>query len=230
MVTKEEMPCALTAIKYGETTLALHMAFADCAGATERIPISLLVFLIEMGDRRVLVDAGCDTMPGYDVKDHISPAEALRRYGVSPEEITDVILTHAHHDHIEALHYFKNATAYISGEQYEAAKRRGFIPADMKVVVFEKELSLGGVRALVWGGHAKGSAIVTLSHDGHEYVISGDECYTRTCLTECRPTGNAQDAAQALAFVKTFADPRYTVLIAHDPEILPGQNGYLKIF
>ena len=225
-----EMPRALTAIKYGETTLAMHMAFADRAGVEERIPISLLVFLIEMGEKRILVDAGCDTMPGYDVKDHISPAEALRRYGVAPEEITDVILTHAHHDHIEAVHYFKNATVYISAGQYEAAQRRGFIPADMKVVVFEKELSLGGVRALVWGGHANGSAIVTLSHGGREYVISGDECYTRTCLTECRPTGNAKNAERALAFVKTFADPRYTVLIAHDPEILPGQNGHFKIF
>ena len=221
---------SVVAVKYGETLLPERMIFADRPESEARFPISLTLYLIETGDRKILVDAGCDTMPGYDVKDHISPAEALRRYGVAPEEITDVILTHAHHDHIEAVHYFKNATVYISAGQYEAAQRRGFIPADMKVVVFEKELSLGGVRALVWGGHANGSAIVTLSHGGREYVISGDECYTRTCLTECRPTGNAKNAERALAFVKTFADPRYTVLIAHDPEILPGQNGHFKIF
>ena len=179
------------------------MVFADRAGDDTKVPISLLVFLIETDERRILIDAGCDTMPGYDVKYRISPAEALLRYGVAPEEITDVILTHAHHDHIDAVHYFKRATVYISAVQYgERARTKDYFPPEMQVVTFEEQITLDGVTALVWGGHAPGSAIVTFSHGGREYVISGDECYTRACLTERRPTGNSRDPEKSLAFVK----------------------------
>lgn len=225
MVTDKKL--SVLAIKYGQTELPIRMVFADSCNDDTKVPISLLLFLIETGDRKILIDAGCDTMPGYDVRGHISPAEALRRCGVSPEEITDVILTHAHHDHIEAVHYFTHATVYISAAQFERGKK--YFTSDMRVVSFESKLVLDGVTALVWGGHTEGSAIVMFSHGGREYVISGDECYTRTCLIEGRPTGNSRDPEKSLEFIKKYADPRYTVLISHDGDVLPGQNGYVRI-
>ena len=222
-------PLKLTAIKYGETTIPLRMAFADCRGREERVPISLTLYLIETAGRRILVDAGCDTMKGYDVKHHISPAEALRRYGVAPEEVTDLVLTHAHNDHAAATHYFTNATVHIARAELERAHQKGFLPEGFKISPYRTSRRIKGVVARVWGGHSEGSSIVMLSHRGKEYVIAGDECYSKQCLVEQRPTGSSYNKERSRAFVEIFGRGAYTVLLSHDPDILPGQNGYLTI-
>ena len=220
---------SLTAIKYGETTIPLRMAFKDKAGCEERVPISLTLYLIETRGRKILVDAGCDTMPGYDVKHHISPTTALRRYGVSPLEITDLVLTHAHNDHAGAAHYFKKATVHIASGEIERAIEKKYLTKELNVSPFDTAREIAGVTVKVWGGHSPASCIVTFTHKGREYVIAGDECYQRECLTEKRPTGSSFDKEKSRAFVETFSGEAYTVLMSHDPAILPGQNGHLKI-
>ena len=205
------------------------MAFKDKAGCEERVPISLTLYLIETRGRKILVDAGCDTMPGYDVKHHISPAKALRRCGMTPSDITDLVLTHAHNDHAGAAHYFTKATVHIAAKEYDYAQKKGFLPSNLKVLPFEESREIAGVTVSVWGGHSAGSAIVTFSHGGREYVIAGDECYHRDCLTQNRPTGSSVDPERSRAFVEKYRNDAYTVLLSHDCAILPGQNGTLKI-
>lgn len=59
-----------------------------------KVPILFRVYLLKTENRLILVDAGCETMSGFDMKDFIGPIKALENIGISPEEITDVILTH----------------------------------------------------------------------------------------------------------------------------------------
>ena len=224
-----KMNFSVVAIKYGETLLPERMIFADRPESEARFPISLTLYLIETGDRKILVDAGCDTMPGYVVEHHVSPAEALRRYGVAPEEITDLILTHAHHDHVEAAHYFNRATVHMQAEECAHAKERGHLPETLTVLPFEEEREICGVRVVRTGGHTPGSSIVTFKHEGREYVICGDECYHRRCLTEKRPTGNSRNPERSRAFVEKYGTDAYTVLLAHDADILPGANGTVRM-
>ena len=222
-------PFSLTVIKYGETTIPLRMAFADCPGREDPVPISLLIFLIETRGRKILVDAGCDTMPRYDVKHHISPAEALRHYGVEPTDITDLILTHAHSDHAAATPYFTNATVHIAQNEIERAMKRGYLPEGCKLSPFKYKRRIAGVTVRVWGGHSEGSSIVTFARGGREYVIAGDECYSKRCLTEGRPTGASYNKERSRAFVQVYGSGAYTVFLSHDPDILPGENGHLTL-
>ncbi len=222
-------PLSLYAVKYGETEIPRRMAFADAAGDDRKVPISLIVYVVKTGDRVILVDAGCDTMPGYPLFLHVSPAKALVDVGIDPLSVTDLVLTHAHHDHAEATGHFKNATVYIQEKEYEKASEKGFLATAARVVTFEEELDVGPLRAVRWGGHSVGSSLVCLSNDGREYVMCGDECYTRECLTDRRPTGASKDPERSCAFVERFSDPRYTVLLAHDAAILPGALGAVQI-
>ena len=223
------MPYSLIAVKYGETELPLRMAFADAADDDRKVPISLIVYLIQTPTRRILVDAGCDTMPGFPLHLHISPAKAVQMAGVAPEEITDVVLTHAHHDHVEAIGHFLNATVYIAAAEFESARKH--LSGARAVETFEETLSLGeGITVSVSGGHSVGSAIVTVTHGEKEYAMVGDECYLRECLTKCRPTGISCNPLKSLAFVQTYSNPRYTVLLAHDSALLPGKIGCVRIF
>lgn len=218
------------ALKYAESTIPESWAFRG-GDANVKIPISFTVYLIETDDRRILVDAGCDTMPGFDMKYFVSPVEILARLGYSPDDITDVILTHAHHDHIEAVRHFKGAAIHIQSLEYEASQKKyKYIPEGFDVRLFDETAEVDGVVARCIAGHAKGSCIVEFELGGKPYVISGDECYSRRCLTERIPTGSSKNPEKSQAFVEKYGDEKYTVLLCHDPEILPGQNGVLKIF
>lgn len=223
------VPLSLFAVKYGETEIKRSMAFADAAGDDRKVPISLTVYLVACGDRLILVDAGCDTMPGYPLFLHVSPAVALRQMGVDPAAVTDLVLTHAHHDHAEAARHFENATVYIQKDEYEKAHAKGFLDSAARVMTFDEEHLVGPLRLIRWGGHSTGSTLACLTHGGREYVMCGDECYVRECLVERRPTGASKNPAQSRAFVESFRDPKYTVLLAHDAAILPGALGALQI-
>ena len=108
----------ITPVRYGTTELKESWIFRG--GDPQKIrPISLTVYLIETEDKKILVDAGCDTMPGFHLKYHVSPPKALaEQTGISAEEITDVILTHSHHDHMEAVGHFLHARIHLERREY----------------------------------------------------------------------------------------------------------------
>ena len=224
------MISSLSAVKYGESVIPESWVIVG-GDQSLSLPISFTLYLVNTGDRKILIDAGCDTMPGFDMKYYESPADVLRENGIDPLEITDVFVTHAHHDHIEAVHHFKNATVHIQALEYESSQRKHkYIPEDMKLNVFEDETEVGGVTLLRISGHSTGSCIAEFCANGKNYVISGDECYARRCLTERIPTGSSKNPENSRKFVEKYSDEKYTVLLCHDADILPGQNGVLKIF
>ena len=217
----------LVALKYGETYIDEGMAYRG-GDRTKKLPISLIIYLIETDSRKILVDAGCDTMPGFELINFCSPTEVLGRLGIGADEITDLILTHAHHDHAEATHHYKNATVHIESGEIGAA--RGFIPEEMALEVFSERKTVDGcVEIIKIGGHSKGSCIVEFDYKGKKYVICGDECYVRRCLDEKIPTGASLSREKSLAFVEKYGNEQYVTLLCHDYEILTGMNGVLEI-
>lgn len=216
------------AVKYGETFISEAMAFKG-GDRTKKLPISLIVYLIDMQDRRILVDAGCDTMPGFELNHFYRPVEALARAGISAASITDVVITHAHHDHIEALKHFAHATVYLERNEYPEGKR--FIPDGCKLVLFDDEMIIAdGVRAVKIAGHSRGSCVVECEYKNKCFVICGDECYHKDCIAKGIVTGSSVDEEKSLGFVQRYSDgTRYCTLLCHDADILPGQNGIVEL-
>ena len=87
-------------IEYGNSVLSEEMIFINGDKNIFR-EIVFKVFLIKIDKKFILVDAGCETMPGFAMKNFIGPIKALENINISPNDITDVIITHSHHDHIE---------------------------------------------------------------------------------------------------------------------------------
>lgn len=73
-------------------------AYEEIGGSLDEAVSSLNVLLLRVGDELVLVDSG----EGGDPRGGELPA-ALREIGVEPEEVTTVILTHSHGDHMLGL-------------------------------------------------------------------------------------------------------------------------------
>lgn len=201
-------------IDYGKSVLPESWIFENGAENKFR-PIVFRVYLIKTENRLILADAGCETMPGFVMTDFIGPVKALNNIGISPDEITDLIITHAHHDHIECAKYFKNAALYIQKDEYEAGK--GYLTENLNIRTFDEEMQVcNGIKAVKIGGHSKGSSIVEITDSGKKYIIAGDECYMRDCLTNQIPTGSSYNPEKSRDFVKKYGNGEYTVLLCHD--------------
>ena len=201
-------------VTYGESVLPETMIFANGREGVVR-DIVFTVFLIKTSGKLILVDAGCETMPGFDMKNFIGPIKALGNINISADDITDVVITHSHHDHIECVRYFRNATIHIEEGEYEAGK--GFIPEGFRVNVFSDVFNVcDDVKIIKIGGHSKGSCIVEIENGTETVVITGDECYLRECLTKKIPTGCSGNLAASTEFIEKYSDDKYTVLLCHD--------------
>ena len=162
-----------------------------------------------------MVDAGCETMPGFEMRDFIGPIKALQNAGISPDQITDVVITHAHHDHIECAGCFKNAVVHIQKDEYESG--RSYISPEQKVNTFDDEYEIcDGVKVIKIGGHSKGSCIVEIDCQNKKYIISGDECYLRECLLKKVPTGSSFCPEKSKEFIEKYSTEEYEVLLCHD--------------
>ena len=217
----------LIAFQYGKTEINEAMAFA---GGNEeiKIPISLLFFLIESGNRKILVDTGCDTMPGFPLYEFCSPVKILEEYGVNRDEITDIILTHAHHDHTDGTHYYKNANVYIQSQ--EAKMADNYIPNKDKLHIFENEVCVGtNITARCIGGHSVGSCVVEIKTDKTVYALCGDECYLPKNIEQKIPTASSYDKQKSKKFIEEYSKAKYTPILFHDKDVV-GRIGYKKIF
>ena len=201
-------------IEYGKSVLPESMIFQG--GAEDKFrPIVFMIYLIKTEKQLILVDAGCETMPGFDMRDFIGPVKALEKIDIKPDDITDVIITHSHHDHIECVSRFKNAVIYIQRDEYESGK--GYLAEGMNIKLFDDEMQVSdGVRAVKIGGHSKGSCIVEVTDDKKTYIISGDECYLRECLDKKIPTGTSYCPEKSRKFIEKYSSGEYTVLLCHD--------------
>ena len=201
-------------IDYAKSTLPESWVFLK-GDKDVKVPIVFRVFLLKTADRLILVDAGCVTMPGFDMVDFIGPIKALKNMGISVDDITDVILTHHHHDHIECVKEYKNAVVYIQKDEYEKGKQ--YIGTEQTVKTFDDEIQVcDGVKVIKIAGHSVGSSIVEIAGEDKPTIIAGDECYSRQCLIKKIPTGMSPNPEVSKAFVEEYGSDQYSVLLCHD--------------
>ena len=149
------------------------------------------------------------------MRDFIGPIKALEKMNIKPEDITDVIITHSHHDHIECVSRFKNAVIYIQHDEYESG--RDYFSEGMDIKLFNDEMQIcSGVKAVKIGGHSKGSCIVEITDNTEKYIIAGDECYLRECLDKRISTGTSYCLEKSRKFIEKYGSGKYTVLLCHD--------------
>lgn len=204
----------IISVIYGKSVLSESMIFMN-GDVNKFREIVFKVYLIKTDKKQILVDAGCETMLGFVMRNFIGTVQALKNINITPDEITDVVITHSHHDHIECVKYFKNAVIHIQKDEYESGKE--YIPESLKINKFNEEFSVcKAVKLIKIGGHSKGSCIVEINDNKDVYVIVGDECYLRECLTKKIPTGSSFNKKASKDFVEKYSDNKYIVLLCHD--------------
>ncbi|ALM54810.1 MBL fold metallo-hydrolase [Halomonas huangheensis] len=169
-------------------------------GAYQANPVeaSINAFLLEMGNRLVLVDTGVGTLFGPGLGNQV--IDSLHAAGVEPEQITDVLLTHVHSDHMGGLTrdgqlVFPNARVHVGKPDVDFfLDRQNAERADYDMSYFEQAITslkpyvdagkvdsfdrateiLPGLTASLHPGHTPGSAFYTLESQGQTLTFIGD--------------------------------------------------------
>lgn len=204
----------ITRIAYGKTTLR-SSAVIPGGDENKEIPIILSVFLVKVGQKNILVDAGCADLPGFTLYDFRPATQALKEQGTDPGEITDVIITHAHHDHAQCVRDFPNARVWVQESEY--ARKPQYFENNTHITTFREEAAVAeGVRAVKIGGHTTGSCVVECQRGEEVIVLCGDECYCRCNLENRVPTASAKYPENSKAFIEKYTRPPYVCLLCHD--------------
>lgn len=214
----------IVVFKYGECLYPENRIFKTSKNEGG-IPMSFCFYLIQTKDKNILVDVGCDGMARYNFYASKLPHELLEEYGLKPSDITDIIVTHAHFDHIDDIKRYKDVTIHIQKDEYERGKEK--LGDNATFNIFDEEYCVeDNICIKRYGGHTSGSCIIFAD----DYVLCGDECYFQRNLDEIIPTGNSFSKEKSLEFVKTFHDGKYKPLLFHDAEILKGKAGFSCIY
>ena len=213
----------ITVFKYGESLYNETNLFADRPGG-KKIPMSFCFYLIETEGKHILVDAGCDGRERYGFYAYKAPVELLAEYGLQPKDITDVIVTHSHFDHVEGITAFQNAVIYVQNNEY--ARGKEYIGTPEKLALFEESAQVAeNVRVEKYGGHTPDSCVVFAG----QYLLCGDEAYYMRNLQDKVRIGNCASKERAQMFVEKYSDGSVIPLLFHDSGILPGSVGFQRV-
>lgn len=108
------------AIKYADRnqrTRADSFTFDDNHDAPHAM--DYFIWVLRSDDDVILIDTGYDAAEGLSRDRPIrrDPSEALAPLGLSPDDITTLIITHLHYDHAGGLHLFPNATLHMQAAE-----------------------------------------------------------------------------------------------------------------
>jgi glyoxylase-like metal-dependent hydrolase (beta-lactamase superfamily II) len=108
------------ALKYLDTSVGSASNAAIGADPNDSVRNCFMIWLLK-GDngRTILVDAGYIDTSSVPNEKYIRPDLLLQRLNVFPSDITDIILTHPHWDHIGGITLFPKATVYMQKTDFE---------------------------------------------------------------------------------------------------------------
>ena len=161
---------------------SMHRQFLADDG---QIELQLGGFLLRIGDRVVLVDAGVGKInSGPFVGGQL--LENLAKQGVAPEDVTDVVFTHLHFDHVgwatqQGEVVFTHATYRCDERDWshfvgpdEGATRK-LTPITDRLAPWSGDGALmPGLDAMSAPGHTPGSTIIVVSAGAERALLLGD--------------------------------------------------------
>jgi glyoxylase-like metal-dependent hydrolase (beta-lactamase superfamily II) len=165
-------------------------------GGTLELPLG--GFVVRSGDRTVLVDAG---VGDFDNGKYAGGGmlDSLRTHGLEPADVTDVVFTHLHFDHIGwATHrgeiVFPNATyrahradweRFVSGPRAEREAIDKLAPLEPQLALFDADCTVApGLDARHVPGHTPGSTVYIVSSGGQRALLLGDVAHSVVQLGE----------------------------------------------
>jgi glyoxylase-like metal-dependent hydrolase (beta-lactamase superfamily II) len=244
-------PSAVSAPEYSIQAILIANSPGDAvaemvigAPKEEKLDTVSAIWLIRGGGHNILFDSGFHRerwFKEWNIKNHMRPDEAVRLAGLKPEAVTDVVISHAHWDHMGGIDLFPKAMIWIQKDEFlyytgpawqPGGNHGGIDPDDVQQLVrlnTEGRLRLvngddvelfPGIRAYTGARHTFASQYLRV--DGHPpFVLAADSVCLYRNLAEHKssPTFTAADHP---ANIK--AQERMVQLAGSADRIIPGHD------
>lgn len=239
------------ALRFASSAYPFTVADWADKGPKDPVKIDFMVWLAK-GDngRNVLVDAGfLNDIPNaaeFKIVDYIRPDSALRALGIKPTDITDIIVSHPHWDHIDGLNLFPKAKIWMQHDDYgyfvgqawqKDGSPGGFVQRDVRMLL---ELNLAGRLELVKGDnkeiipgitvytgskHTFESQYALVETGGRRIILASDNVWIYYNLGMLRPAANGGTLdttayKNAMLRMKKMAiTPPHLIIPGHDAKV-----------
>jgi len=252
LIVKAQTPdYKVYAVRFAESTYPFTVGdWAEGGPKTEAVKINFMVWLIKGNNgRNILVDAGfvndSDDAKEFKLVNYIRPDSALLKFGVKPEDITDIILSHPHWDHINGIDLFPKAKVWMQKEDYnyfvgqawqKGGDKGGFAQRDVRKIV---ELNLAGKLVLANGDdqaiipgikvytgsrHTFNSQYVLVNTGTNKVVLASDNIWIYYNLQHLAPAANG--TLDRAGYIKAMQ--RMKTMVTNTKFIIPGHDA--KVF
>jgi glyoxylase-like metal-dependent hydrolase (beta-lactamase superfamily II) len=200
--------------------------------------------------KNILVDAGflndLDIFKQLNTTFYIRPDSVLQELNIKADEITDIVLTHPHWDHIDGISLFPKAHVWIQKEDYnyfvgqawqKEGRHQGFYKRDVDSLVSlniagkltlvdgdDREI-IPGIKVYTGSRHTFNSQYVLVQTGGDKVILASDNIwiyYNLNHLTSSPfPNGTFDTAAyvKSMQRMKTQASDIKYIIPGHDPAV-----------
>jgi glyoxylase-like metal-dependent hydrolase (beta-lactamase superfamily II) len=233
------------ALRYA--TLSGFPVSALVAGAdtSRTLDIAMMFWLMRDGRGRVvLLDAGFYRQKFiYDWKpaDYEQPSEVVAGFGVSPDSVTDIIVSHVHWDHLDGADLFPRARVWIQKAEFEYYVNADGFPAHAAIDTMDAAMLaqldqdgrvtridgdgqeiIPGITVYTGGRHTYASQYAGVRTKEGTVVLASDNVYLYENLAKHVPIAQTLDAASNLAAqdrMKRIASGPHMIVPGHDPRV-----------
>ena len=242
------------AIRYASIPDFPVSALITGADPQRKLSIAMTVWLIRGNGHNILVDSGFyrpQFFKQFKVEGFIKASEAVGQPGImpagqpalTPDDITDVIITHMHWDHADGMDLFpkariwlqKDEYTYYTGEAWQGPRTHGGIEPDdvlaavklnlagrLSLVNGDAQQILPGITCYIGGKHTFQSQYVGVNTKAGTVILASDNMYLYENLEKHVPIAQTLDAASNLRAqdrMKQLAASPQLIVPGHDPAV-----------
>ncbi|MFH7015749.1 MBL fold metallo-hydrolase [Flavobacterium sp. FlaQc-47] len=236
------------ALKFASTGKLLPLSVNVLnAPENETVDPAFIFWLIKDNQgKNILIDAGflpdIPQVKDFGIAKYIQPDALLTALHVKKEDITDIILTHPHWDHMGGIDLFPNAHVWIQKEDYnyfvggawqEEGHNGGFNKEDVHKIIernLEGKLTLingddqeiiPGIIAYTGSRHTFDSQYILIKSGADKIIIASDNVFTYYNLEQLKSapahaTFDADGYINAMIRMKTLVSDVKFIIPGHD--------------
>lgn len=238
-------------------------AWSDQGPVNDSVDIDFVIWLMKGNNgKNILLDAGflgdIEGAKDLDVVNYVRPDSMLSKLNLNAGDITDIVLSHPHWDHIDGLGLFPKAQVWMQKEDYnyfvggawqKGGRSGGFNKRDIRMLV---DINLAGRLTLVDGDqeiipgikvytgsrHTFNSQYVLVKSKQSKIVLASDNIWIYYSLEHLRPpsTGGTFDTTaykNSMIKMKSLASSLKLIVPGHDARMFSHfpsvQKGIAKI-
>lgn len=231
------------ALKYGSSAKRVRTdSFIFDVDYSKQHVIDYFIWILKNGDRTILVDTGFDADEAAVRNRSLmrTPGEAVRDFGINPDDIDTVIITHLHYDHAGGLRQFPNAQFHLQAAEMAYATGpcmchdtlkmpfTGQHVCDMVNHVFSGRVTYydgvgevaPGITVHCVGGHSRGLQVLQVMTENGPMCLASDATHFYENFITGKPFPIVVDLEIMLNGFKTIQElavNRDFVIPGHDP-------------